>query len=709
MALNAPRSTVRGLVLIFGLLLVDAGTVRAQFALVDGDGTSARVYVGPGEPDYVRLAAEDLVDDVEKITGRKLAVVSVIDACSPRCVVLASVSVDASRRLLSDLAPSWIPELEGKWEAYRAASVAGGTASNLVIAGSDARGTMFGLYRFIEDYLGVDPLYFWTEREPEPRQTLSWDRVDLAAGEPTFRFRGWFLNDEDLLVDWTEGGGQRFISYMHYHDVTSRDIHERVFESLLRLGMNLVIPASFNDVANPNEARAIELAAKRGLFVSMHHVEPMGVSGYAYQNYWSRKGAGKSYSIVEHPEAFEEVWRYYAGLWAQYPNVVWQLGLRGIADRPVWVSDPNAPKTDEARGKMISDAIATQWEIVKEVESTETPLATTTLWMEGADLHRKGFLTFPAGIAVIFADNSPGWSWQEDFYDVPRTPGRDYGVYYHHQLWGFGPHLAQAVPVGKTHALMGEAVQSGDTYYAILNVGNVREFVLGLAASAEMLRDFEGFDENAFIEEWTAERFDAAAVPAAQAYRRYFDSYVEAEVEYQGEQQLLPKWLDGRTQSRGKQLFARLLARVAVPSAETALHARDDLEEWLKEVVNQRRGLEQAGALAGQAASLLGGSEKRFIEANLMAQQQIMLGLTRWAEAGIRATLAEHRGDREAVRYHVQEGVDGVEQVRAGQALAARGRFENWYRGDRKMNLGEAEVVTRELLKALAHQRKGTE
>ena len=679
----------------------------AQFALVGEDGRPAQVLVLPEEPAYVRLAAQDLISDVVKITGERPEIVSALEDCAAACVILGSTDVPASRALVTSVLPEVADALDGKWEAYRVEAVdsveVGPVTSALVIAGSDARGTMFGLYRFIERYFGVDPMYFWTEREPEQREVLAWDEVDLAADEPTFRFRGWFLNDEDLLVGWKWDGQQRYIGYDFYHQATAPDVHARVFETMLRLGMNLVIPASFNDIANPDEAEAIRLATERGLFVTMHHIEPMGVSGYAYQNYWDVRGDRKPYSITRHPEAFEEVWRYYAGLWARYPNVIWQLGLRGIADRPVWVHDEHAPETDEGRGQLISDAIATQWAIVKEVDARPNPPATTTLWMEGAHLHQAGHLTFPDEIAVIFSDNSPGWTWQADFQEVPRQADRAYGVYYHHQLWGYGPHLAQGVPPQKTYAVLGEAVAKGDTYYAMLNVGNVREFALGLAASADMLRDYAAFRPDAFMSEWTSERFGDAAGTVADVYGAFFDAYIVDEVRYQGTQRL-PVWLDGRLRQEGKALFARLLSRAVMPEASTELTSEEELERDLAQVEAQAQAFEAVGERAERVRERLDGEARTFFEANLLAHQRLMLGLSRWVEAGLRATLAERQGDRAAVRRHAEEATRAVETIRAGQALAATGRFADWYRGDRKMNIDEIEALTSELLGALQNE-----
>jgi hypothetical protein len=677
----------------FLILLLSAASARAGFELA-APGRTARILVLAGESGCVRLAAGDLASDIEKISGQKPAIVGRLDDCSDNCIVLGSVARSESAELLARFLPDAIPALRGKWEAYQVETSAarlGAISSALVIAGSDERGAMFGLYAFIEQYLGIDPMYFWSGRWPKKRERLAFDSVRISAEEPTFRYRGWFLNDEDLLTEWREDGGKRHIEYPYYHRVTSPAVLERVFEAMLRLQYNLVIPASFTDITNPDEARMIDAASRRGLFVSTHHVEPLGVSGYAFQNYWRLRGRNVPFSFLKHRAEFEEVWRYYAAHWARYPNVVWQLGLRGIADRPVWASDPSVPESDGARGKLISDAMALQWEIIRSLDRRPQPPATTTLWMEGADLQRKGHLRFPPGVAVVFADNSPGWKLQPDFFETPREPGRSYGIYYHHALWGSGPHFVQAVSPQKTHEILKLAVERGSTWYCILNVANVREFLLGIDASARMLRDFASYDPERFLRQWCGSRFGGAAEAVEQAYRQLFASYVV------DEKRGTPALLDGLTLHAGERIFAMLLSKRLVPSsARPADPGR--LSQLLANVRKQRKSLELAGSEADATLTKLEGADRQFFETNFVAQQRMLLGLLKWVEGGIRATMADDAGDRAAYAAQLRGAAEGMKEVRAAQALASRGEWRDWYRGDRKMNLDRAEHLTRQLL-----------
>lgn len=658
----------------------------------------ATILVSPGEPACVVMAAEDLAADVEAITGRRPLLVRRLEDAASDCVVLASVDRPESAGLLKTFAPKLAGEVAGQWESYRVGSAAveaGPVRRALLIAGSDQRGTMFGLYAFAEQYLQVDPLYFWADRPAPKRERLAFAEVSIAAGEPTFRYRGWFINDEDLLTEWYLDGGKRDIDYPFYSRVVSPKASARVFEAMLRLQCNLVIPASFVDIRNPDEARLIEEATRRGLFVSMHHVEPVGVSGFGFLNYWRDRGQEVPFSYARHPDKFETIWEDYARRWAVYPNVIWQIGLRGIADRPVWVSDPAAPESEAERGKMIASAMRKQWEIIRRVDPRPDPPMTTTLWMEGSRLHHQGHLAFPPGVAVIFSDNSPGWQLQPDFYEVRREEGRPYGVYYHQQLWGSGPHLVQGVSPQRMHGIFRQVVQRGSTYYAMTNVGNVREFVLGIDAAARMLRDFDSFDPDRFLSDWCRDRFGSAAEGAERAYRDFFASYVVDEKSGRREQ------LDGETLHTGQKSLETMIGGLEAGKPSPFSDPKK-IEDRLAEVRRHLAALERAGAGIDPVVEQLDGTSKRLFESNFVAQYRILHGLKTWLERSLEAGIAVHKRLPMDAVARLHEAKAAFDEIRAGQSLASRGVWENWYRGDRKMNLDRAEELTDKAIQTVA-------
>lgn len=685
----------------------------SPFVLV-GKQSVATLVVGADEPECVQLAVADLVRDVQKITGRTLPVkLATAGGKYERAVIIGTVG-------RSVLVTQYLPEsrkLSGQWEAYQGAVV----GQNLVLAGSDERGTMFAVYQFLEDYLGVDPLYYWTDREPQSQTELRWERLSFRHTTPTFRYRGWFINDEDLLTEWQPSGGTRHIDYPFYGQVVAPETMRHVVEALVRLRQNLIIPASFIDIRNPAESALVKEAARRGVFVSMHHVEPMGVSAFTFFNYWRQKAGlpltGKSdpklplFSYFSSRPQLEEVWRVYAQEWAKYPNVIWQVGLRGIADRPMWLADPGIPQTDADRGRLISEATQTQLKLIREVDPRPKPPITTTLWAEGSVLNKAGHLQIPEEVTVVFADNSPGWRMQADFRDTPRRAGRSYGVYYHHQLWGSGPHLAQIVPPTQTHNVLREVYQKGDTAYAIANVSNLREFVLGSAATAQLLQHFTNFELAAFEKHWFTARFGQQAAPLMQqAYRTYFDGFVLHS------QTSTPVLMDG--QMRGMALDHLRVLRLQLTDT-TAYAARQkqqqvqneesrwiktaladmvgeqtDTETLLKRVLRQKAAHGRADSLARLALPQLAPAGRTFLETNFLAQLDIMLGIETWLEAVLQARIAADRQQLSKVISWLNSSVTAFDQMQRGQQLLSTGKWQHWYRGDKKMNLSECRRTT---------------
>ena len=680
---------------LFLLLQPVAGPDGFELASTD----ALAIVVPESEPECVRLAASDLANDLLAVLGRRPATVGSLEEASGPSVLITTLTRPASAALLGGIAPQVSNALRGKWEAYRVQLThLTGKAHRpvLLIAGGDERGTMFGIYAFCEQYLGVDPMYFWADRPPKRRQRLSWERIEIGSDGPSFHYRGWFINDEDLLTEWFLDGGDRDIDYPYYERVTSPQAARRVFEAMLRLRMNLVIPASFVDIRNPDERRLIDEATRRGLLVSQHHIEPLGVSGFGYQNYWRDRGEKVPYSFIRHPERFEQIWRDYAQRWAKYGDrVVWQLGLRGIADQPIWAADPAAPKTAAERGKMISEAMALQRRIVQSVDRRANPPMTTTLWMEGAGLHQEGHLQFPADVTVIFSDNSPGWQMQRDFYEVKRQPEHHYGVYYHQAVWGWGPHLVQGLSPQKMHSIFRQAVERGSDYYLIMNVSNVREFCLGVDAASRMLWDFAAFDPDRYLTDWCRQRFGPAAAAAERCYRQLFASFVK------DTQQGTRRLMDGEILHLGERVNKQLSSRLKT-AAKPLVKKPANLRKRLALVEDQRAAAEAAGAQIDIVLAQLAGADKQFFESNFVAQQRILTGLLGWTASTLQAALAMSEDDRSAAVKHLRAALASAERVRQGQKLATRGKWEHWYRGDRKMNLPRAFQGTRELLAVLS-------
>ncbi|MBO5653464.1 MAG: glycosyl hydrolase 115 family protein [Clostridia bacterium] len=471
------------------------------------------VVLAKGECAYVRRAAEDLCLDISRVSLGAEGVLS-----GDGKIFIGTKGNDGVLSL-----PMATELLDGltQREEYRICV----DGDRVVILGRDYFGTMWGIYTFSKEFLGVEPTYLFSDAKPKRQKRLTIPEGVTGDHPHTYRFRGWFINDEDLLTSWDRSAGHRpYFKINHYH-IASPKVMEMVAETALRLRMNLLIPASHVDITKENEAALVKTVTDRGLFVSQHHVEPLGVIGYYFQDYWKERGRELEVSFGKYKEEYVEVWRHYVSKWSAYPNVVWQLGLRGFGDRPIWHEDPSIPNTSEAHGKVIGDAIALQHSIIREITGEDTPLCTATLWMEGAQLYTDGSLTLPKGTGVVFADVALTQMMGEDFHTVPRREEGAYGIYYHVQLSQVRNHLTEGTEPEKMLYNYRQAVDKGDTYYSVLNVSNLREFVYSASLNAAITWNIDEVTVADFTRSFCERVYGDGEI--ASLYREYYECFYE--------------------------------------------------------------------------------------------------------------------------------------------------------------------------------------
>ncbi len=136
--------------------------------------SNIRIVEAPGTPGPVHLAAQDLASDFEKVLGKKPAIITEEKSSHQN----AGEAKDAGAVILIGEAAS-VPENMRRGELTAAESfsisvVAEGKNQKptVVLAGADMRGTIYAIYVFSQKYLGVDPLYYWTDHQPARRASI---------------------------------------------------------------------------------------------------------------------------------------------------------------------------------------------------------------------------------------------------------------------------------------------------------------------------------------------------------------------------------------------------------------------------------------------------------------------------------------------------------------------------------------------------------
>ena len=651
----------------------------------------------------IHLAADDLITDFERKAGNQLS-------RSLESSVYVGVLGDfKSKRVYSKVRK----DLEGKWESYQVLK----EGIDLYIIGSDVRGTMWGIYDFSNKVLGTDPMYIWTDKKPEQEANLVFDNINISAQEPKFKFRGWFINDEDYLTEWKKFDGRRNNDYKYYAHIIHPDISDKIIETALRLKMNLIIPSSFNDILNEPERYAIEKASQRGLLVTQHHIEPLGVGGFNFDDYFEKEGKEVPlFSYMKNPKIMEEVWTTYVKEWSKNENVLWQLGLRGRGDRPMWNHDPSIPKDNKSRGKLISDAINFQYNLVKSYD--KDAFMTLTLWLEMSGLMQQGYIDIPDDIMIVFADNSPGWGFPPVFYDFERDLNKSYGIYYHHQLWSSGPHFIQGVPPYKTYEVVNKAVDLNSDDYCVLNVGNVREFVLGLRVSSEMLFNYESFDLDNTLDDWFEFYYNDHSYAVKDLYQDFFNHYLlDSEDKFRtgnDEMPYSPYLLDGHLAGINKRLLTEINYTYGLPEFESkvwilaAEFASKQKMEWTEkdqiiqnEIEKQKKNLTPVIEEADSLYPLLEGHPAYFFDVNLRTPAKMFYLLMDCSSNLLLAEKAHNDGDINLMVAQLSKALNAMKTANRIKKSMLQGKWEGWFDGEYKIRFSSYESYLEHIIKNL--------
>lgn len=376
----------------------------------------------------------------------------------------------------------------------------------VTITGSDDLGLIHGVYAFSEKWLGTDPCHWFTGILPEMVTQVEIPPCRYESKPYTFKHRGWFVNDEDLLVGFQmEKPEQGF----------SMEVWQALIECALRMQCTCIIPGT-NILSDEPQ---IKMASDMGLYIAQHHAEPVGSAPF----FWPR---GIPFSWSTNREDLLAWWRKAIERQAG-KKVLWTLNFRGLMDRPFWVDDPNlkpdAP--DEAKARIINEALAAQYALIRDIRGEEKPECFGYLWGELYNLYCKGLLQFPEGTTIIHTDGGNG-CMAPNMEELVRKSASPTGVYQHISMFTGALSVRITSYSPRTYAReLQRAVDTGMTGIFILNVGTIREKIFNLRQVMGYANDFQtmaaicGPDGEGYFTWYTQQVLHARDMRVTQVYR----------------------------------------------------------------------------------------------------------------------------------------------------------------------------------------------
>ena len=441
----------RSLIITFSLLLALTMSAAEQFVVFKASADvlplqGAGISFEGKEHSCVQRAVANLQQDFLRVTGK-----AALSGASGNSGAVLIGTVGVNKQIDQWVKKGELRDLKGKTEKYIIKTI----GDQFVIAGSDKRGTVFGIYE-LSKQMGVSPWYYWADVPVEKHDAIYIKRGEYTDGEPSVRYRGLFLNDEaPCLTTWvkntfgTDYGDHRF--------------YERVFELILRLKGNFLWPAMWGWAFYADDPENSKVADEMGVIIGTSHHEPMARN---HQEYARRRNEWGAWNYQTNKENLDRFFREGIERMKGTDDIV-TIGMRGDGDEAM---------SENADTKLLENIIDNQRRIIKEV--TGKPADKTTqvwaLYKEVQDYYDAG-LRVPDDVMILISDDNWG-----DIRRVPTAAERSrkggWGIYYHVDYVG-APRNTKWLNVTQTQQMFEQlslAYDFGIQRMWILNVGDLK-------------------------------------------------------------------------------------------------------------------------------------------------------------------------------------------------------------------------------------------
>ncbi|MCW5910920.1 MAG: glycosyl hydrolase 115 family protein [Cyclobacteriaceae bacterium] len=473
---------------IFSTCITQAFCIdKEAFPLVE-NGKAASLCVDKNDFAGVIKAAHDLQNDIKNVTS----IAPVFSETIPTEKSVVVIGTIGRSTFIDELIQNKklnVDDVKGKWEAYIIQTIEKpfpNVERALVIAGSDKRGTIFGIYE-ISQQIGVSPWYWWAD-VPVKKQKDIYISAERQTDAPQVKYRGIFLNDEQpALGGWVNE---------NYGGFNSK-FYTKVFELILRLKGNFLWPAMWGQSFYTEDPLNPKLADEYGVVISTSHHEPMMRAHVEWQ-----RNKGGDWNYKTNDSTLRKFWREGIERMGSYESIV-TLAMRGDGDEPM---------SEESNIALLQKIVSDQRNILEQV--TGKPVTATpqvwALYKEVQEYYDKG-MRVPDDVTLLLCDDNWGNIRKLPSLTEPKRKG-GYGIYYHFDYVG-GPRNYKWIntnPIERVWEQMHLAYQYGADRLWVVNVGDLKpmefpiSFFLDYAWNPEAI---QAEQLQAYTELWCAQQF----------------------------------------------------------------------------------------------------------------------------------------------------------------------------------------------------------
>lgn len=481
--------------LLGAALFLCASTVSAQVSLSQSNAGSdvfiliggkerAGVYYDARDFEVVKKSARMFADDVQQVTGQTIEVGATKSALSKSCIIVGTLGHNELIDQLVSKKKLDVQPLMNRWESYLVQLVRNpmpGVSKALVIVGSDRRGAAYGLLS-VSRTIGVSPWYFWADAPIAKRNSLYLKVNKQLSKEPTVKYRGVFINDEDWgLYRWSKNNFEKELGNF------GPKTYSKVCELLLRLQANYLAPAMHDASMAFHRIPENRLVADSfAIIMGSSHCEPLL---FNTASEWKHDTMGE-WDYVNNKTGIDRVLKSRVVECAPFENV-YTLALRGLHDRAM-----NASNDMSNRKNMLQEALMAQRNMLADVigkRPEEIPQAFTP-YKEVLDVYDQG-LELPDDVTIIWPDDNYGYMKRLSSNKEKKRAGRS-GVYYHSSYLG-KPHdylwFNTTSPTLMYEELRKAYDMTADRIW-LLNAGDIKSCEFAVDFFLTMAFDIDSFD-----------------------------------------------------------------------------------------------------------------------------------------------------------------------------------------------------------------------
>jgi len=497
--------------LILFIALISAVQVFAksnESGFIKLENSKFRIVFSEQEHGAIKIAVEALKKDFSRVMGSAPETIEIIDGenLMPQLIIVnresgaLKVPFDQNKNL------------DG-FESHRV--YADVSTNRIYIDGYDLRGTIYAIYTFSEKILGVPPLHYWSSWVTvNKNEILVAGDCDIFFKSPQVRYRSILPGDQDFFNPWRK----------------ESPANEGIWlETTLRLKLNTVETYSTikPDYQLTDYAYLID---KYGLVITSHHTSGLNTSFGTWEEYWEKvRKMDSPKLLLANEQAIIDFFKYNAETVKRSGiENLWTVAFRGRVDQPFWSVFEDAPESDKERAEVINKMLQIQLDIIKEVTGIPNPYVRITFYDEIASLMAAGYLRPPEGENMIWTfvaarrDPYP----YDDLVSFTSEKPVKLGYYMNFGFASTGAHIAPAESPWKMEFNYRYINSKSPLFFSVVNVGNIREFVLELSANAKMLWSYDGYDSNRFLVDYCTQYFGAEhAKQVAQLYEDYYNAY----------------------------------------------------------------------------------------------------------------------------------------------------------------------------------------